>query len=93
MNSIGHIVVAGRTLPIIRLELREGKLLITAFTGVLRDEPAVRDAEATVFGADGQGVCQGWLMDIPEMRAGETITITLPMQITHLELPPLSHVV
>jgi hypothetical protein len=86
VTRYGHIVVAGRTLPIIRLALQDSKLEITAFTRATCHLPAVHDAEVTVFGTDGRGVCQGWLLNIPEIPAGGTVTIILPIQITSMSL-------
>jgi hypothetical protein len=81
----GSIVVAGRELPVTRLDLEEGMLKITAKTRVERDWPAVTDEPAAVFGWDGQAVCRGWRVSIPAVRAGRFVEIVLPIRIASLE--------
>lgn len=87
---LGEIVVAGRRLPVVGLALRDGQLQITATIRATRDMPPVTDQPAAVFGADGQGVCQGWRVSIPEVPAGVDLTVVLPIRIASLELedPP-----
>lgn len=83
---MGTVVVAGRSYQVTGLALRGGRLEITASgPGPM---VAVEDEPVTVFGADEQGVCQGWRISIPVIPAGRTATITLPLQITSIETLP-----
>ena len=49
--------------------------------------PAVSDQPATVFGEDGQGVCQSWKLSIPKLSRHQDATIVLPIAIVELEVP------
>lgn len=77
-------MVAGRKLPITRLAFREGKLEITASVRTGTDWAPLHDVPAAVFGPDGRGVCQGWRLSVPWVRAGEHVTIILPIRIDSL---------
>ena len=83
--TLGTVVVAGRTYQITELRLRDGKFQVTAFGR--GPSPAVSDEPATVFGEDGQGVCQSWHVSIPELGRHENVHIVLPIQITHVDAP------
>ena len=85
----GTVVIAGRTFRIIRLALLEGQLQITAMAIAEEDWPAVT-GPATVYGADGQGVCQSWVVPIPAVAAGRGVQIELPLILTEVtaEQPP-----
>lgn len=83
--AIGTVVVAGRTYQVTGLQLRNGELQITAHGW--GPSPEVRDAPATVFGEDGQGVCQSWHISIPGLARNQDVTLTLPIRITHMDAP------
>jgi hypothetical protein len=74
-------VVAGQPYSIIDLALRKGELVITAFRIAPCDQAAVTDEPATIFGPDGCGVCQGWKVSIPRVKASGSVTIYLPIKI------------
>lgn len=83
---MGRLVIAGRSYPVTGLALHDGMLEITALgRGPMA---AVEDEPVTVFGADEQGICQGWRISIPEISARRTATITLPLRIATVETPP-----
>jgi hypothetical protein len=78
-------MVDGRGYAITRIELRGGLLLITAYGMTIIHSPARPDVPATVYGQDGQGICQGWKTPMPELFPGQHVTIILPIRIASLE--------
>ncbi len=85
MTGWGTVVVDGRSYGIRGIELRGGLLLITA-TGISdTHRDACPDTPATVFGQDGQGICQGWKTPMPELFPDMYVTIILPIRIASLE--------
>lgn len=83
--SLGTVVVDGRSYRISGLELRRGLLFITAHGHPGVHAPASPDTPATVFGSDGQGICQGWKTPMPELDPELHVTIVLPIRIGSLE--------
>jgi hypothetical protein len=83
LPGLGTVVIAGRTFRIVRLALLEGQLKITALAVAEADWPAVT-GPATVYGADGQGVCQSWVVPIPAVAAGRGVQIELPLILTEV---------
>lgn len=83
---MGTVVIAGRTYQITGLKLHGGQLHIQAHGR--GPAPAITGQPATVFGDDGQGVCQSWSCDMPELCTCQDVYITLPLQITYLEVIP-----
>lgn len=91
--ALGHVMIDGYLYEITRIRLSGGLFLITAVhPGPVRP---CSGAMATVFGADGQGVCQSWNVDItPEMLRSRfgvppaTVTVELPIRISRLEAEP-----
>ena len=81
---MGTVVIAGRTYRVTRLRLHGGQLHIEAYAR--GPAPAITDQPATIFGDDGQGVCQSWNLSIPPLRARDDVTVILPLQFTHLEI-------
>lgn len=85
---LGTLVMDGRTYRIARIELIGGQLVFTA-TG-WGPARAVQNALLTVFGSDGVGVCQGWLVAMPEVKVGELITIIAPIRIMEMNNESIS---
>lgn len=83
-SSLGTVVIAGRTYQVTALRLHAGQLHIAAYAR--GPAPAITDQPATVFGDDGQGVCQSWHVTIRELGRHDDVHVILPMQITHLEV-------
>lgn len=88
MTGQGTVVVDGRGYAITRIELRGGLMLITAYGFATTARDARPDAPATVFGQDGQGICQGWKTPMPELHPGLHVTVILPIRIASLEDEP-----
>jgi hypothetical protein len=82
--TIGTVVIAGRAYHITGIRLHGGQLRITAHGR--GPAPAASGQPATVFGDDGQGICQSWACDIPAVSRHQDVQITLPLQFTHLEI-------
>jgi hypothetical protein len=82
---LGSVVIDGYDYPITRLRLRDGKLLITAVHH--GPVPPCAGKPATVFGEDGTGICQSWVVDLPAGITG-TVTVELPLQIVTAEVVP-----
>lgn len=85
MRQQGTVVVDGRSYEVASMELRGGLLLITAHGVATVHAAASPDTPATVFGQDGQGICQGWKTPMPELFPGMYVTIVLPIRIASLE--------
>ena len=83
--SLGTVVIDGCTYQITRMELRHGLLLITADGTARTHRHALPDTPATVFGQDGQGICQGWKTPMPALHPGMHVTVILPIRIATLE--------
>ena len=83
----GTVVIAGRTYRITQLQLRNGGLTIVAsHPGAV---PGCEGEPATIFGEDGQGVCQSWSVTIPASAASANdVTVYLPLRITEIEVEP-----
>jgi hypothetical protein len=80
--ATGTVVIAGRVFPITQLQLRNGGLTIVAsHPGPV---PGCEGEPATVFGEDGQGICQSWRVTIPASACD--VTIYLPLRITEIEV-------
>ncbi len=86
MGNIGTIVVGDRTFRITSVIFRDGLMVIRGCCTDKKRHKAVSGMLATVFGTDGQGVCQGWDdFEIPETEAGRPVDIILPLRITTVE--------
>ena len=83
----GTAVINGLTWDITDIRLDNGMFHIHAY----HDGPVrpFTDQPATIYGQDGQGICQSWKTTLtPREAAADYITITLPIQINILEIVP-----
>jgi hypothetical protein len=61
-TTLGTIIVAGLTYQVTSVELKGGGFAITACRH--GEAPSIDSAPITIFGQDGQGICQGGHIDI-----------------------------
>lgn len=83
--NLGTVVIEGYTYQITSIRFYGGKMIIRAFHD--GPVPPCEGVPATVFGEDGQGICQAWNMTITkeELRGANCVTVWLPILIASLE--------
>jgi hypothetical protein len=85
LEAAGHIVCEGITFPVERVELRHGQIEITATRwGPVRP---VDGGPVTIFGSDGQGICQGGTMSWREAHAGEKLVMVVRLSMDKIYEP------
>jgi hypothetical protein len=78
-ERLGTLVVGGRAYPITSLALARGRL---EMRGELPGpSEAIEASPVAVFGADGQGVCQGGSLTLPAASRDETAEVTVYLQV------------
>lgn len=85
MNELGYLMVAGYRIPIVHMELTQGKLRIYAqLRGPL---PAVETDTLTVFGSDGIGCWQATNHQInwPRLGRGDGLIFTYVTRVTGVQ--------
>lgn len=78
---IGHAVIEGIRVPVTRVSLRDGGLILwCTLTGPL---PPVDGGTVTIFGEDGAGICQGYCKDVrwKDVRTGDVLHVKISMQV------------
>lgn len=71
MTGSGHIVCEGITVPVARVELYGGEIVITATRP--GPVPAVEGGPVAIFGSDGRGICQGGSLSWQAARDGDLL--------------------
>lgn len=78
-ERLGTLVVGGRAYPIVSLALARGRL---EMRGVLPGpSEAIEASPVAVFGADGQGVCQGGSLTLPAAGESEEAEVTVYLRV------------
>jgi hypothetical protein len=80
---LGYIMADGIRVPVVRLQLRNSYIEITAERP--GPVPKVTDAPVTVFGEDGIGIAQGSLISWHKVRDIDTLHVTVTFQLTRVE--------
>jgi hypothetical protein len=81
-SAYGHLVVGGESIPILGVELRDGRIwLLASRMGPFEHS----GGPITVFGEDGQGVGQGGGVDPVKVRDGEMLKLKVDLRFETLE--------